>query len=244
MQSAGIQVIARAAAILRACAAAKGGLSLGEIAEAVSLPRSTVQRIVNALATEGLLHADGTHRSIGLGASLHELTSHRYVDVVETVHPYLKELSEQTGETVDLAMLRGDHLVFVDQVMGSQRLRAVSSVGESFSLHNTANGKAALALLPGETLTRILKTHGRFQTQALRRLLGEVEACRQSGFAEDNEEHTDGICALGTAFRVQNGVYAISIPMPTARFIAGKAKLRKLLLAAKHRIEEACRRSG
>ena len=137
MRDHGIQVIARAAAILRVCATASGGLSLGDIAGDVGLPRSTVQRIVNALAAEGLLHADGSHRSIRLGGELFQVAAQHHLDVVEVIHPYLKELASLTGETVDLAVLRGSRLVFVDQVIGNQRLRAVSSVGESFSLHNT-----------------------------------------------------------------------------------------------------------
>ena len=39
-------------------------------------------------------------------------------------------------------MVKKDHLVFIDQVIGSQRLRTVSAVGETFPLHCTANGKA------------------------------------------------------------------------------------------------------
>ena len=46
----GIQVIARAAAVLRALENEPAGLSLGKIAQRVDLSRSTVQRIVDALA--------------------------------------------------------------------------------------------------------------------------------------------------------------------------------------------------
>ena len=53
--SSGIQVIARAAAILRACKDGGSALSLAQIAGRVGLARSTVQRIVSALAAEGLL---------------------------------------------------------------------------------------------------------------------------------------------------------------------------------------------
>ena len=140
MKSQGIQVIARAGAILRVCAEAKNGLSLAAIAKEVNLPRSTVQRIVSALACEGLLFSDGSHRSIRLGGELFQVAAQHHLDVVEIIHPFLKDLSEVTGETVDLAVLRGSRLVFIDQVTGSQRLRAVSSVGEAFSLHNSANG--------------------------------------------------------------------------------------------------------
>jgi hypothetical protein len=48
--------------------------------------------------------------------------------VVELAHPYLKQLSIKTGETVDLALFRRDHMVFVDQIAGSHRLRAAFKV--------------------------------------------------------------------------------------------------------------------
>ncbi len=243
MKDQGIQVIARAAAILRVCAEAKSGLSLADIAREVVLPRSTVQRIVSALAGEGLLYADGSHRSIRLGGELFQVAAQHHLDVVEVIHPFLKDLSEATGETVDLAVLRGSRLVFVDQVTGSQRLRAVSSVGEAFSLHNSANGKAVLSLMTQQTLQRVLKIGPRFQTQALKILLSEIEEVRNCSIAEDSEEHTPGICAVGTAFCVTGSFYAISIPMPSVRFAAKKEKIKIQLLESKNRIEDACRNS-
>ncbi len=213
MEKDSIQVLQRAAAILRLCGAQTGGLSLGQIAVAVALPRSTVQRIVSTLMIEGLLRGDGSRGSIRLGSTLFELTNAQRVDVIEIAHPYLKSLSEQTGETVDLALFKGDHLVFVDQVAGSHRLRAVSSVGEVFPLETTANGRAALALLSGE-----------------------------EAVAEDNEDHTPGICALGTAFKVDSGeIYAISVPMPSVRFAESRVRLMQQLLECRVAIEEACR---
>ena len=56
-------------------------------------------------------------------------------------------MSEELHETVDLSTVKKDHLVFIDQVVGSQRLRTASAVGETFPLYCTANGKAYLAQL-------------------------------------------------------------------------------------------------
>ena len=68
-------------------------------------------------------------------------------DFVALARPFLVKLSNELNETVDLATIKDDHLVFIDQVIGPQRLRAVSAVGESFPLYCTANGKAYLAQL-------------------------------------------------------------------------------------------------
>ncbi len=243
----GIQVIARAAAILRACANESTGQSLGEIASAVKLPRSTVQRIVAALAAEGLLVAGGDSRAIRLGPQVHALAGADRIDVVERAHPFLKRLSGQTGETVDLAILRGDHMVFIDQIAADQRLRAVSAVGEKFPLHCTANGKAALASLDETQLSAILASCLEPHTPATiidpQLLRTELQAIRKSNIAIDREEHSPGICAVGAAFRDPAGaIYAVSIPMPSVRFDGTGVVFRDELLATIADITQALKR--
>jgi DNA-binding IclR family transcriptional regulator len=230
----GIKVIAKAAAILRLCKESDGGFSLSEIAGRIDLPRSTVQRIVNALVGEGLLQTNGAARSIKLGPEIHALSSAHQIDVVELAHPLLKKLSEQTGETVDLAKLKGDHMIFVDQVAGSHRLQAISSVGEIFPLHNTANGKAALALLSdGEIAVQLLRSHN---------LKKQIAKIRNTGIAMDKEDHSPGISAIGAAFRIATGeIYALSIPMPAIRFSKQSAQFAPFLLATRDAILMACK---
>ena len=240
----GVQVINRAARILRALRDEPDGLSLGQIASRVELPRSTVQRIVHALVAERLLMAASPTGRVRLGMEILALAANSKIDVVEIAHPLLKELAEATGETVDLAVLRRDHLVFVDQVAGHHRLRAVSAVGELFPLHSTANGKACLALLDDDEVRRRLgRTELRLANGKLRTmdaLLKELKTIRQSGIAYDEEEHSIGISALGAAYRDHSGaIYAISIPAPTSRFEANRKQVAPLLLACRDRLSLA-----
>jgi DNA-binding IclR family transcriptional regulator len=217
----GIQVIARAAAVLRALKDAPGGLSLGQIAAITALPRSTVQRIVAALQDERLVIASATGGGVRLGPELHALAGAARFGVVERCRPYLAELARQTGETVDLSVLRGGRMIFLDQVQGTQRLRTISSVGEVFPLTTTANGRACLAMLRGDeaaALARAEWAHGgqAGDWPALERCLDEVRA---TGIARDLDHHTDGISALGIAFRDGAGdLHAISVPIPSTRF--------------------------
>ena len=138
-------MIARAAAILRALEDEAAGLSLGQIAQRVNLARSTVQRIVAALEAEKFLIAASPNGRVRLGPTILRLAASARTDFVAVARPYLVQLSNELKETVDLAVVKKDHLVFIDQVIGSQRLRTVSAVGETFPLHCTANGKAYLA---------------------------------------------------------------------------------------------------
>jgi DNA-binding IclR family transcriptional regulator len=240
--SGGIQVINRAARILRALRDEPEGLSLGQIARRVDLPRSTVQRIVGALVSERLLMAVSPNGRVRLGTEILALAASLKTNVVELAHPLLKELSSATGETVDLSLLRQEHLVFVDQVIGTQRLRAVSAVGETFPLVTTANGKASLAALDperfkAEYLQLVTKECAR-SGKSLKAFLDEIAEIRRTGVAVDLEEHSEGIAAVGTAFTDSSGmVYAISVPSPANRFAQNRWEVTGLLVQTRKKIE-------
>ncbi len=219
----GIQVIARAAHILRALENEKEGLSLGQIAKKVELPRSTVQRIVNALAEEHLLIGASLNARVKLGPSILRMASNSDFDFTAEVRPHLEALSQITGETVDLSVHESGKMVFVDQIAANHRLSAVSAIGESFSMHSSANGKAALSIMSDDQVVELLG--GRLPQETpntiteLDALLSALADIRKNNIASDNEENAEGICALGTAFRDPLGrIYAVSVPVPVVRF--------------------------
>ena len=152
-----VQVIARAAAILRTLEEDASGLSLGQIAQRTSLARSTVQRIVAALQAEKLVISASPTGRVMLGPAILRLAGAVRSDFVTLARPLLTKLSGELRETVDLATIRKDRLLFIDQVIGPQRLRTVSAVGETFPLYCTANGKAYLATLDDRALERLAR---------------------------------------------------------------------------------------
>ena len=233
----GIQVIARAAAVLRALKDCQTGLSLGQIADRIALPRSTVQRIVAALIDERLLIATRA-AGVRLGPELQALAEAARTNTVDLCRPHLNALMAATGETVDLSVLRGGQMVFLDQVQGSHRLRAVSSVGEHFALTTTANGRAALSILPEDQATALAVAEWGPAGGKLSDLQARLALARKLGFAEDNDDHTEGISAIGIAFRDLGGeVFAISLPIPTSRFAERRAQVTAALLAVKADLE-------
>jgi DNA-binding IclR family transcriptional regulator len=237
-----VQVIARAASIMRALEDTTTGLSLGEIALKVGLARSTVQRIVSALETEKLVVAASPAGRVRLGPTILRLAGSVRTDFVALARPFLIELSKELHETVDLASFKGDHLVFIDQVIGSHRLRTVSAVGDAFPLTCTANGKAYLAELDDTEIEALIGKSYKARTQhtitKLPQLLDDIRAVRRNGFALDREEHTLGICAAGVAMRDMLGNYvAISVPVPAQRFHKDRLQICERLLATKHTLE-------
>lgn len=231
----GIQVISRAAAVLRALREDPNGLSLGQIAERVGLARSTVQRIVAALQEERLVFTAG-NAGIRLGPEVTALAEAAKFNVVDLCRPLLNEIAQQTGETADLSVLRGHQMIFLDQVPGTHRLRAVSAVGDVFPLTDTANGRAVLAEMPPETAERLVLDEFRKRGIEVtwQRFSSRLDEIRGNGIAFDLDEHTAGISAAGIAFSDWKGaLHAISMPVPTSRFESQKALVVQALLRLK-----------
>jgi DNA-binding IclR family transcriptional regulator len=237
----GVQVIQRAAEILRALQDHPDGLSLSQISQRVGLARSTVHRIVSALEAESFVVAASPNGRFRLGPGLGALAASTNRDLVVDVHPFLVRLSRETNETVDLAVLEHDQVLFVDHIAAPRRLRAVSAIGATFPAHCTANGKALLATMSEETVARLLPAKLEPLTPKTitdrTRLLRELEEVRSTGVAYDREEHTLGICAVGTTVHAAGGrVAAVTVPLPAQRFYGNEASLIGTLLRTRDQI--------
>ena len=237
----GVQVIGRAANILRSLEDEPEGLSLGDIASRVDLPRSTVQRIVTALADEQLLISASPKSRVKLGPALVRLANATNNEIDRMARPYMEALSRELSETIDLSVLQGKTAVFVDQVAGTHRLRTVSAIGERFPLHCTANGKALMATLPDDKLERRLSMELAKFTPSTKtdqvELKREIELIRRGDIASDIEEYTEGICALSLTFSDPLGrAFAISVPVPTARFSTNRERIESSLLKCQEQI--------
>ena len=224
-----IQVITRAANIMRALGKNTDGMSLGQIAAMVELPRSTVQRIVSALSVEGFVTSKSGGGGIRLGSEIHNLAEASRTKMAERLRPMMLAISEATGETVDLAVLEGDKIMFIDQVVGSHRLRPVSVIGETFPLTNTANGKAALACLDEVIMEKLVlqewQKDGK-KSNALPEFLSEIAGVRNGRLALDDGDHTNDISALGLALKDDYGrIFSLSVPVPSQRFQRIRVKL-------------------
>ena len=219
------------------------GTESATIAQRVNLARSTVQRIVAALEAERLVIAASPNGRVRLGPTILRLAASVRTDFVSLAHSFLVKLSHELRETVDLAIVKRDHLVFIDQVTGPQRLRTVSAVGESFPLHCTANGKAYLAQLDPKAIEKLIgRTFEKRTPKTLTRLddlLADLEQVRKTGVAFDREEHTLGICAAGVALRdLLGNTVAISVPVPMQRFGDHQELIASRLAATKRALDD------
>ncbi len=243
-----IQVLSRAAEVLRVLANEPEGIGLAEISRRTNLARSTIQRIVKSLEDECFIEHGARRGKYVIGHGLLSLAGPLRTDIVAVAQPFLQQLAAEVDETVDLSVLRGQVAVFVGHIAGTHRLSALSSVGTEFPLHSTANGKALLALLdPRERGNALPETLVKYTPEtivdrdALDREIRQVEL---NGISLDLEEHTIGVCAIGTGFRDTLGkIYAISIPVPSQRFDVKRRTMVAPLLNCRDQIVSALMKS-
>lgn len=241
IEGGGVQVIARAAQIMRTLQKHPQGMTRTQLAREVNLARSTVHRIVGALIEERLVDTIPSSNALCLGSGLLPLAAVVNSDLRRELRPYLERLHSEVAETVDLATFVDNQVRFIDQIAGPHRLQAVSAIGVAFPLHCTANGKAFLAALSPVEAENILPqklTALTPQTITDRiQLLHEVAQIRTGGIAYDREEHTVGICAVGAAIKMPLGeLVAISIPVPSQRFYDNEARLVTALQAVMQQV--------
>jgi DNA-binding IclR family transcriptional regulator len=220
----GVQVISRAAQLLRALEDEPLGLSLAQLSERVHLPRSTVHRIVTALSAEGFLVSASASGRVRIGPEFARLASAGAAELWRSVESYMQWLADELGETVDCALLEGNQ-VRVIHVIPTTRytLRAVAEVGQSFPLYCSAKGKALLAAYDPQTALRMLPatldSYTPYTLTDIDDVAADLERVRQTGISHTREETTLGVCAAAIAVHEPSGMLvALSVVVPAQRY--------------------------
>ncbi|MCP8894651.1 IclR family transcriptional regulator [Shinella daejeonensis] len=210
----GIQVIARAAAILRQLGDHPDGLSLASIAKRVGLARSTVQRIMQSLEAEGFVELSAQGHGFRLGPMLSELVYRRQADIVSEVRPLLEQLCGELGETVALCALAGRNLAAIDRCIAEQPLRVVFPLGTApVPAHQLAAGRSIIAELPPERAKQILSEY-----MSETDVSHELEAIyREKDIARDTSNFFAGVCSFAVPLCTHLGLYSLAVVLPTIR---------------------------
>jgi DNA-binding IclR family transcriptional regulator len=237
----GVQVISRAAHVLRALATHADGKTVAAVARDLALPRSTTHRILRALSAEGLARRTATGR-YALGYELENLATAARTGLRSRVPPHMLRLSSRLGETVELAVLDGPDVMLLDRNVSRRTLRATSEVGERSPAHAAAAGKALLATLPFDELVRALPDPlPRLTPQTItsrRALLAELDVIRHTGIAFDVEEHAAGVCSVAAVVWDRGAeTAALAVVVPAARF-GDKDEFAAALLDERRRLQD------
>lgn len=226
-----IQVIDRAARILGCFTFDKPERSVSEVSAATGLHKSTAHRILMALEYNGFVEQSPETAKYHLGIKLFKL-GHQAVarlNLRDIARPYLRALMEDTGETVHLAILDNDQVLYLEKVEGPHALRMPSRVGRHIPAYCTSLGKAMLSCLEETEIRRIVRSQPitRYTPNTVKNvegLLAELKRTRRRGYAVDNEEIEVGLRCAGAPIRDYTGnlVGAISVAGPSARLVAEK----------------------
>lgn len=221
-----IHVIDRAAQILDCFGFDHQELSVSEIGAKTGLHRSTAHRILMALEYNDLIKQNPSTGKYHLGIKLFKL-GHQAVSQLnlrEICRPFLSRLMNDTKETIHLAVLDDDQVLYLDKVEGPHALRMPSRVGRHIPTYCTSLGKAMLSCLDDQEVKSILrrqtlKPHTENTVKNIHQLLADLGSVRKRGYAVDNEEIEIGLRCVGAPLRDYTGgmVGAISVAAPSAR---------------------------
>ena len=218
------QVLDRTFQILDILSGDSGGQGVTELAEKLSLHKSTAHRLIMVLESSRYVEKDGETGKYRLGSRIIELglSALSKLDIYQIARPHLRDLVTETGETAHIGVMRGDEIVSLVNWESTQALRTPSTIGTRHPSHCSSLGKAILAFSPPEEVDRFLRdrtlegyTRHTITTSDLFRK--ELESIRRAGFAVDDEEREDGLRCIGAP------VFSCSSEVVAAVSIAGPA---------------------
>jgi len=235
----GVQVIARAAEICRELATATEGLGTSELVERTGLSRPTVYRILRALLDEDFVRQLGPGR-FSIGPAFMVIAGATYGGLRHDMRPFMRDLSKDLGETIDLAMLDNGEALFVDQYAAVHGLRVVAHMGARLPLHCTASGKSLLAGLTPIEVDKVLPEKLQVYTPNTitdrAALAAELQRIRATEIAYDRQEYVMGVCAVATPVRDAVGaVGAFTVEVPVARFRGNEKRIVTALVRHRDR---------
>lgn len=202
------------------------GITLSDLARRVSMPVSTVHRLLATLSAFGFVYFDTEYRRYSLGLRLFEL-SHQVTLVrrlSEVAIPVMRRIVEMTRETSLISVLDGEEMMYVERIDSPQPVQVRGASGGRGPLYCTAMGKSLLAFQPDEKREEIIQRlhlqrmtgHTIVDRDELRR---ELELTRERKYSIANEEHEVGVLSVGVPVLDAHGwpLAALCVTAPAFR---------------------------
>ena len=221
-----VQSLVRAISILNALARDESGLTLSDVAQTVGLAPSTTHRLLTTLQQERLVRFDA-ERSVWMVGVQAFVIGHAFLrsrNLIAIARPFMHQLMESCGETVNLAVEEHGVAIYLAQVECTHMMRAISRPGGRTLLHSSGVGKAMLSAMPDAYVRAVAQSRGLPKLSdntitSVHRLRGNLSAARKQGFAVDDEENTVGMRCVASVIFDEDGapLAAISLSGPKAR---------------------------
>jgi IclR family acetate operon transcriptional repressor len=223
-----LRSVGRALDVLQALGAGPGkGMSVGDVAEAIGVSRSTAFTLLQAMVARGFV-ADtriGGARLYRLGLALVHLGDRAVAEmgITQIATPILQQLTDTTQLTSRLAVLDEGYAVAIGRVDAPGSFRMTTSLGRRELPHCSAVGKSLLMRLPAQQVMAILTRLGmpRRTDHTLTQqpaLIEDLRQAAQRGYAFDNEEDNAGVVCVGAAIYDRSGAAVAAISVTTMKF--------------------------
>jgi IclR family acetate operon transcriptional repressor len=221
----GTQSVMRAISLLKAFTDDHSEWQLTDLAQEVSINKTTAYRLLTALESEGLVtRAPGSNAyRLGFGIVAMGGLALRSNEMRSLAHPELVALASASQETASLEVLSGSETLILDEVVGKYVMSGAQSIGTRWPVYATSTGKAILATMPAEEIKKRLPEQLLALTpntvSSLEMLNHDLERTRARGYAVANEELELGLVAVAAVLRNYDGepVAAISLSGPSIR---------------------------
>jgi IclR family pca regulon transcriptional regulator len=222
------QSLERGLAILSTFSALRPLLGVSELAREVGLSRSSAHRYIATLAKLGYLEQDRLSRRYRLGPRVLDLgfSALNSMELRQLAAAHLQELSDTTGHTVNMAVLDGIDVVYIDRCrsasQGQREIDLDLHVGSRLPAYCTSMGKVLLAgLPPGELEVRLeeieLARRGPNTITARATLHEELRLVAERGLAVNNEELAYGLRSIAVPVRGREGAVIAAINLAVHR---------------------------
>lgn len=216
--------------------AENGAMGIMELSGSLGYHKSTTHRLVNSLVCLGYIRQDEESLKYSLSLKFLDIGSKilEQTNMASLIHPSLKKLSEQTGETVHLVRREGTEAVYIDKVESNvSSIRMVSRVGSRVPLYCSGVGKALLAELTDEEIREVWEASDvrrltPYTITSLDELMERMKTVRAAGYAIDDEENEEGVRCVAVSLPDyhKEPVYALSISAPVGRM--GQERMEEL----------------
>lgn len=235
-----VQSVDRAVSVLEILAR-HGEAGVTDIAEELDVHKSTAFRLLGVLENRGLVAQAKDRGKYYLGAGVLRLAGAAAVrlDISQEGVPVCRELADELGETVNIAVLDDDAAVNIMQARGTASVTAQNWLGRRTPLHATSSGKMLLAHMPPILREGLLaRSLPRFTERTITgssALRGELEAVVDQGYSIAVEELELGLAAAAAPVRAHDGkvIAAISVSGPVYRLNSDRVpELAKRTVAA------------
>lgn len=222
------------------------GMRVTELAEELSMPKSSVHRHLSTLHQREYVAREGDVFHIGLrflAMGFHAQTRQEGYELVTTK---VSQVAEETGERAQFLVEEHGKAVYLHREFGHHAVRINLKIGERIPLHAISPGKAILSQWPDSRVENYLENYPliEFTDRTITdpaKLWEEIETIRERGFSVNREEFVDEICSVGVAISspAENVLGAISVSGPTHRMSGPRfeTEIPELLMGTAHEIE-------